>query len=61
MIKCTSTMLAPDSFSGGPRIPCTGIITSEGIEGGCGEPCSFVMDNISNIQDEEQHAPNQSA
>lgn len=34
-----------DGGSGGPRIPCDGALYADGtMTGGCGEPCSFIMD-----------------
>jgi hypothetical protein len=50
-------MLAPDAFSGGDRVPCTGVAIwlDDVVEGGCGEPCSFVMHSqrIWELDDEE--------
>lgn len=42
---CPSERLADGEFSGGERIQCEGWATAEGVIGGCGEPCSFVMHN----------------
>lgn len=45
-LPCTSTM-SIDGGSTSERVPCTGVRHADGtLEGGCGEPCSFVMDNI---------------
>ncbi len=42
--RCTSTM-SEDGGSCSDRVPCTGVRNADGtMEGGCGEPCSFVMD-----------------
>jgi len=42
--RCPSTM-SEDGGSCSDRVPCTGIRHADGtLEGGCGEPCSFVME-----------------
>ena len=43
---CTASITA-DGGSCGDRITCSGVRLADGtVSGGCGEPCSFVMDRV---------------
>lgn len=40
--ECKATK-SIDGGSCSERVPCDGVIEGEAMTGGCGEPCSFVM------------------